>query len=329
MTLILSLLALHCVGAAIYCGFKAAIGAVDRGLPVRLGRVALSRWFREWGVTVLAGLSLPFGAWQPDPKRTPESDLSRVPVLLLPGYGMNRACLFPLVFYLRERGWSYLWGVNNRPHAPSIATYAARLGEHVQHLKRESGAPAVDLVCHSAGGIIAAYYLSQLGGAAHVRRLITLGTPWRGTRLAIFGQRPLAGELMVGSRLLERVQRPPVPTTAIWTRTDGMLIPNSSGHAPGMRAIEVDGVEHLSMLYSGRIFQLVRDLLSAPDPGEVPAPAATEARELPFTAEGETPPALPDPGEQADPTDLPEAPTVVEPEPPTEQISPEDPEVSA
>ena len=102
-----------------------------------------------------------------------------------------------------------------------------------------------------------------------------------------------------------------------------------------MRAIEVDGVEHLSMLYSGRIFQLVRDLLSAPDPNEVPAPVATEARDLPFTAEGETPPAQPDPGEQAesveqgDPSDLPEAPTVVEPEPPTEQISPEDPKVSA
>lgn len=307
MTLILSLLALHCFGAAIYCGFKAAIGAVDRGVPVRLGRVALSRWCREWGATVFAGLCLPFGAWQPDPRRTPEGDLSKVPVLLLPGYGMNRACLFPIVFYLRQRGWPYVWGVNNRPYAASIPTYAARLGEHVQQLKRESGATAVDLVCHSAGGIIAAYYVSQLGGAAHVRRLVTLGTPWRGTRLAIFGQRPLAGELMVGSRLLERVQRPAVPTTAIWTQTDGMLIPNSSGFSEGMRAIEVDGVEHLSLLYSGRVFQLVRDVLSAPDAVEVPAPPLTEEVEAPA-------PPLPEEGEL---------------DPPTEQINPDPTEVPA
>lgn len=319
MTLLLSLLALHCVGAAIYCGFKAAIGAVDRGVPVRFGRVALSRWCREWGVTVFAGLSLPFGVVQPDPRRTPESDLSRPPVLLLPGYGMNRACLFPLVFYLRQRGWPFVWGVNNRPYAASIATYAARLAEHVQHLKRESGAARVDLVCHSAGGVIAAWYLSQLGGAAHVRRLITLGTPWKGTRLAIFGQRPLAGELMVGSKLLDRVVPPPVSTTAIWTRTDGMLIPNSSGYAAGMRAVEVDGVEHLSMLYSGRVFQLVRDLLSAPDPDDVPAPPATEEIQAPYAAD----PSL------VEVPDLADAPTAMEPDAPTEQLHPSDPEEQA
>lgn len=320
MTLLLSLLALHCVGVAIYCGFKAAIGAVDRGVPVRIGRVALSRWFREWGVSVVAGLCVPLCAWQPDPARTPDGDPRKVPVLLLPGYGMNRACLLFLIFYLRNRGFPYVWGVNNRPYSAGIATYAARLAERVQQLKRESGAAAVDLVCHSAGGVIAAWYIGQLGGAAHVRRLVTLGTPWRGTRLAIFGQRPLAMELMVGSRVIERIQRPPVPTTAIWTRTDGMLIPNSSGFAEGMRAIEVDGVEHLSMLYSGRVFQLVREVLEAPDDAEVAAPPLVESEE-------DHPTMVPEEAER--PTVVPPAEAPPEADLPTEQAPPPEGEPSA
>lgn len=35
-------------------------------------------------------------------------------------------------------------------------------------------------VCHSMGGLVARWYLEQCGGTAHTRKLITLGTPWRG-----------------------------------------------------------------------------------------------------------------------------------------------------
>jgi Lecithin:cholesterol acyltransferase len=49
----------------------------------------------------------------------------------------------------------------------------------------------VVFVCHSMGGLIARYYLEVLGGRQYARRLITLGTPYRGSVNAI---RALTGD---------------------------------------------------------------------------------------------------------------------------------------
>jgi pimeloyl-ACP methyl ester carboxylesterase len=40
-------------------------------------------------------------------------------------------------------------------------------------------------VCHSMGGLVARWYLERCGGAGHTRKLITLGTPWRGAAEAV------------------------------------------------------------------------------------------------------------------------------------------------
>jgi len=54
---------------------------------------------------------------------------------------------------------------------------AARLGEHVSAVCRETGGAQVDVVAHSLGGLVARYFM-QTGGAGFVRRLVTLGTPY-------------------------------------------------------------------------------------------------------------------------------------------------------
>ena len=42
-----------------------------------------------------------------------------------------------------------------------------------------SGYERVHIVGHSLGGLAARYYVSRLGGDAHVHTLVTLGTPMR------------------------------------------------------------------------------------------------------------------------------------------------------
>ncbi len=257
-------LALFAAGTAVQVIVQACLNAVDIGKPVRFSARALSLLLRDFGIKVVAVLSMPLGAFELGPSRTPLADSTRPPVILVPGYGMNRACFFFLAFYLKKRGFPWVWIVNNRPHSASIPDYADRLAYAVQRLKRESGAETVDLIGHSAGGVISAWYLHHRGGADHVRRLVTIGTPWAGTRMAIFGQRAHAADLMPDAQVIRQIQRPPVPTYAIWTRQDGVLIPYQSGHAEGMEAIEVEDETHLSMLYSATVYRTVRDLLSGP-----------------------------------------------------------------
>lgn len=273
MRLALIALALISAGVAVHVAVVACLNAVDQGRQVRWSATALSRLLREWGVHMLAGATIPLGAIDPGPRRTARADSTRAPVILIPGYGMNRSCLFFLQIYLRRRGFPWVWIVNNRPHSATVPRYAERLAEEVRRLQRESGARQVDLVCHSAGGVIAGWYLRQLGGADSVRRLITIGTPWKGTRTAIFGQRAHAQDLLPGSDVVAGIAGPPVPTWAIWSRTDGMMIPCSTSAPEGATCVEVQDEGHLSMLYSAAVYRLVRDLLSAGQRAPVEDPA--------------------------------------------------------
>ncbi len=60
------------------------------------------------------------------------------------------------------------------------ALSAAALADRVDALKREHGDRQVVLIAHSMGGLVARHHIAQGGGHRHVRRLITLGTPYRG-----------------------------------------------------------------------------------------------------------------------------------------------------
>jgi len=62
-------------------------------------------------------------------------------------------------------------------------------------VRETTGAARVDVVAHSLGGLIARYY-AQTGGAASVRRLVTLGTPYLAQahpaqELSVFGTEDL------------------------------------------------------------------------------------------------------------------------------------------
>ncbi|MEZ4606942.1 MAG: hypothetical protein R2865_09135 [Deinococcales bacterium] len=47
----------------------------------------------------------------------------------------------------------------------------------LQRLKVLTGAPQVDIVAHSMGGLISRYYIAKLMGDVDVAQLIMLGTP--------------------------------------------------------------------------------------------------------------------------------------------------------
>jgi hypothetical protein len=79
----------------------------------------------------------------------------------------------------------YDWRLSNRWNGQWIATQA----EPALDRWRAQGGPYADaqliFVCHSMGGLVARWYIERCGGAAHTRKLITLGTPYRGAAKAL------------------------------------------------------------------------------------------------------------------------------------------------
>jgi pimeloyl-ACP methyl ester carboxylesterase len=78
----------------------------------------------------------------------------------------------------------YDWRLDNRVHARRLERQAM---DWLRAWRESSGQPDARLVLigHSMGGLVARYFLECLGGWAHTRALITLGTPHQGSLNAV------------------------------------------------------------------------------------------------------------------------------------------------
>lgn len=265
MKFLLALLLLVWLGALLPGVVGTAINRTWRGEPLRLSRAGVSRFLREWAVHVLLVPLQAMGWWPrpPVPSRHPDDGAgARLPVILVPGYAMNRGYLIPLTLFLRRRGWKWVWPINNRPASAPIPVYARKLAEAVEELCRRTGADRVDLVAHSMGGVIAGWYVNRMDGARRVRRMVTVATPWRGTMMHVWGRRRQARDLAPESEVIAGIQPPAVPVTAIWSRSDQLVIPPEHAVCEGVEAVELAHAGHMEMLLSARAWRLVADALA-------------------------------------------------------------------
>ncbi len=145
------------------------------------------------------------------------------PVVVLPGFQASDLSTEPMRRFLRARGYTpYGWGLGTN-HGPSGGVREA-CSALVLRLAERHGA-AVSLVGWSLGGVYAREIAKQL--EAQTRCVITLGSPFTGHPRAnnaarayerINGARPYDPEH--AARLS---QTPNVPTTSIYSRTDGVV----------------------------------------------------------------------------------------------------------
>jgi pimeloyl-ACP methyl ester carboxylesterase len=85
------------------------------------------------------------------------------------------------------------------PGTQDIAVSAQAVASRARQVLDQTGAAKLDVVGHSEGGLALRYYIRNLGGAAQVRRYVSLATPQHGTQLAnIIGAFPIVGQLAGG-----------------------------------------------------------------------------------------------------------------------------------
>src|SRR5687767_3508403 len=118
-------------------------------------------------------------------KSTPE----RPPVLLIHGYMGTRGALFVLEKRLRADGFA-VFSINlGTLNIQDIRKSAFEIHLAIEKMKQATRGKVakIDILGHSMGGLIALYYLKFMGGDQHVRKLVTLGTPYRGTWAGMIG----------------------------------------------------------------------------------------------------------------------------------------------
>lgn len=189
-----------------------------------------------------------------------------------------------------------------------IAQSAGEIATYVDAVLAATGAEKVDLVGHSQGGLVSRQYLKFNGGAEKVDKLVTLGATNHGTTLSGIGTLDrFIGSLglnldpalnyLVGESGMQQVYNsglvngvnaggdtmPGIDYTVIGTKYDDVTTPYKRTFlqaGPGATVNNVtvhdgcaaDHSDHISMTYSPRVVDLVRNALT---PGSVESPRCT------------------------------------------------------
>lgn len=183
-------------------------------------------------------------------------------VVLLPGWGLNRAALLCLQRRLRRGGWGPVCCVEWL-HRRDIDSAARAVHEMVRALPQVP----TTLIAFGGGGLVARYYLRRYP-APRIRRLVTLGTAHGGSEVARLGGRALRS-FVPGSKLLRTLQAADrVPqqfdVIAIHSRYDALILPPHNAEYPGAFNVQVNDVGHFSLLFSRKIYRLLAENLDAP-----------------------------------------------------------------
>lgn len=207
--------------------------------PIRLLMAELAAG-RDW-----------FRARLPDPAAVSAvSDATGPLVMTIPGFcagdrsmGAMRRALAAAGF--SAHGWAQGGNWGARPDTFD------RIGARIAALRGEGNAP-VHLVGWSLGGLFAREYAKRC--PENVASVITLGTPFSGSRRANHGWR--AYRLIAGHSVdnppiaMLDTPKPPVPTFALWSARDGIVAPECAMGRDDERdhALELD-CRHLGFAY--------------------------------------------------------------------------------
>lgn len=189
------------------------------------------------------------------------------PVMVVPGFGASDLNTAPLRRALRQLdhtvfGWNQGVNIGMRPRVKQAL--AAELAEIHDRYEQP-----VTLIGWSLGGV----YVREMARhqPQHVRQVVTLGSPINGHpqannlnllfRLANLGK-PLKIDLEGFRR---RIEAPPVPCTAIYTKSDGLVAWRCCLEEPGERThnVEVHG-SHLGLVYNLEVLKALAHTLAEP-----------------------------------------------------------------
>jgi triacylglycerol esterase/lipase EstA (alpha/beta hydrolase family) len=201
----------------------------------------------------------------------PTDQRDGTPILLLNGYGGFGSTWEGHKKSLAKAGLGPIYTMNVQSLV-SIKTNAKQVQAVVERIQRETGSNDLILIGHSKGGLVAAYYATVLAnkGQANIEKVITLGSPFRGSPIAHLGIGKDAAEMRPGSDLLkdlqERIQTSTRPiffhigsTMDLVAPVGSALLGNNSEHE-----LCIDYVGHTGLLFDRMVTDKVIEWIKKP-----------------------------------------------------------------
>ncbi|THD37398.1 MAG: alpha/beta hydrolase [Sphingomonas sp.] len=193
------------------------------------------------------------------------------PVIVLPGFVTSDRSTGVLRGFLKQHGYqAHTWDLGRNLGPKAIGRHGEKLIKRVLAVYEESG-QKVSLVGWSLGGVMARLVAKRIPHA--IRQVITLGSPFSGSPKASNVWRAyevLTGQKIDGAdtkaQLNEVSAPPPVPSTAIYSRADGVVAWQNCCEEVGPMSdnIEVHG-SHCGLGVNASVLYAIADRLAQPE----------------------------------------------------------------
>lgn len=150
----------------------------------------------------------------------------------------------------------YKFGYNST--GDSNTTSASRLKSFVDGALSSTGQAKARLIAHSNGGLVSRWYRVFEDGSSKTSKLITLGTPHKGTSWAYGCVSPACFEMRPNSSFLQSLGTKGC-NISLWSDADEIILPNSSAKCG--KSIQTKSVSHNALLSDADVFVDVKNNL--------------------------------------------------------------------
>ncbi|MCX6131155.1 MAG: alpha/beta fold hydrolase, partial [Proteobacteria bacterium] len=202
----------------------------------------------------------------------------KIPIILLYGFGSSRKALNIMETLLTKRGFEVmsfnLGGSLGVFFTRGIKETADFIDRKIQRQMKRYGFKKVHIVAHSKGGLVALWWLLRLGGSEYCDKIVTLGTPFKGTWLTYLAMFTPFGlffkdvwQMAPGSTFLQELHAsPPASGLKIYTiySEKDKVATGKSGifeHASNITPIAMNHVAHFQFLARRDVAQAIIRIL--------------------------------------------------------------------
>lgn len=189
------------------------------------------------------------------------------PILLVHGYTQSRLYWHLFKFRLARKQKRDIYTVDLGDDYAGIDVLAKNLKKRVDEILRETKSKKIILIGHSMGGLVSTYYTENLSKDT-VKSVITISSPYFGTKLSVLVKGKNAEQMGINSRFLsnlrKKLQNSKVKYYHTSTVFDNVIIPWQSA-IPNFKKRNykiINFYGHQSFLYSPQLLNTVNNWLN-------------------------------------------------------------------
>ena len=196
--------------------------------------------------------------WLPGPPEDAEGPT----VVLIHGIYHNASAWTYYRWRLRRRGYGRICVFSYGSRNTTFWQIYGDFERWMTGVERDCRGNPVVLVGHSLGGLLAKTYAGKRGGDSAIRRVITIGSPFKGSKMAVLGLGQLAASLRYQGPLVRELETilpaTELPCVAFYSPVDNMALPWESMMPPkGWKQERTVPLCHTGPLYHGPTFDRV------------------------------------------------------------------------